>query len=452
MSLWKVYEVYDCSGNPVDGYEDCQAANQGFLSIRDDWPEGKIIEALAVEGHLTKEQVEAWKGNLILFDSDHGDGYELSEFEQAWAYMGGGLGPGEWTDYDVTMTAQQIAAAEELDYVEGMHELVAGNRPFMRIEPDYPDDEAAVFWRGKMNRPVPFETGLEAQSRLQRAGLIELRANPEKLTRKKRAGGGVLRVSVYVDGEFFGVRDFPDALEDEDPIGLAESGGTVSVTEAELGEMKVALDAFLDRGGEVAPVFLKVPGKEDAKFLFKDGELPQLVERDGVQNGRLNWDIDYTAADIRAIREDFRAWATRYVDAEPEAIDDYLEHTQEDMGMKLSKPQLEVLKLWYRGGLISGLAMRAKHYADERGDELLGEDESERTGAVDEPDEYPDFFVGEYVHTTMGVHRIGVVTLRFPWRESTDGTYSEPPLDYVPVQWDDGTRGYAAPQHIEPYE
>ncbi len=70
---------------------------------------------------------------------------------------------------------------------------------------------------------------------------------------------------------------------------------------------------------------------------------------------------------------------------------------------------------------------------------------------VPEPeDDEPGFLVGERVRTIMGVRRSGVVARRFFWRESTDGTYSDPPIEYVPVEWDDGTRGYESPKHIEP--
>lgn len=61
----------------------------------------------------------------------------------------------------------------------------------------------------------------------------------------------------------------------------------------------------------------------------------------------------------------------------------------------------------------------------------------------------PRFPVGTRVQTTMGCRLNGVVVSRFPWRESTDGTYREHGADYLAVKWDDGTKGYSYEYHIE---
>lgn len=57
--------------------------------------------------------------------------------------------------------------------------------------------------------------------------------------------------------------------------------------------------------------------------------------------------------------------------------------------------------------------------------------------------------IGTRVKTIMGVRRIGVIIARFNWRESTDGTYRSHDRTYVPVQWDDGTKGYCYKLHLE---
>lgn len=49
----------------------------------------------------------------------------------------------------------------------------------------------------------------------------------------------------------------------------------------------------------------------------------------------------------------------------------------------------------------------------------------------------------------MGVRLSGKVVRPFWWKESTDGTYKEPRADHVPVQWDDGTKGYIWEYHVE---
>ena len=60
------------------------------------------------------------------------------------------------------------------------------------------------------------------------------------------------------------------------------------------------------------------------------------------------------------------------------------------------------------------------------------------------------FPVGTPVTTTMGISRDGTVCKPFYWRESTDGTYKQPDKEEVPIQWSDGTKGYAYKLHITP--
>lgn len=50
--------------------------------------------------------------------------------------------------------------------------------------------------------------------------------------------------------------------------------------------------------------------------------------------------------------------------------------------------------------------------------------------------------VGTKVVTIMGCHREGVIVRPFCYRDSNDGTYRPPNKDELPVQWNDGTKGY----------
>ncbi len=59
------------------------------------------------------------------------------------------------------------------------------------------------------------------------------------------------------------------------------------------------------------------------------------------------------------------------------------------------------------------------------------------------------FQVGDRVEKTMGVRLTGTVTEPFYYKDSTDGTYSPPNDNYVPVEWDDGTKGYCAEGHMD---
>jgi hypothetical protein len=48
---------------------------------------------------------------------------------------------------------------------------------------------------------------------------------------------------------------------------------------------------------------------------------------------------------------------------------------------------------------------------------------------------------GDRVKRTMGLSSKGTVTDPFPWWNQTDGGYTEPGANDIPVQWDNGTRG-----------
>jgi hypothetical protein len=51
--------------------------------------------------------------------------------------------------------------------------------------------------------------------------------------------------------------------------------------------------------------------------------------------------------------------------------------------------------------------------------------------------------IGKRVKRINGANGEGVLIKFFPWKESTDGTYSIPNnKDHVAVQWDNGTKGY----------
>ena len=53
--------------------------------------------------------------------------------------------------------------------------------------------------------------------------------------------------------------------------------------------------------------------------------------------------------------------------------------------------------------------------------------------------------VGDRVERTLGVELKGTITDPFPWRQQNDGAYGEPNRGCVPVQWDNGTKGYISP-------
>ena len=61
---------------------------------------------------------------------------------------------------------------------------------------------------------------------------------------------------------------------------------------------------------------------------------------------------------------------------------------------------------------------------------------------------YKGLRIGDKVHKEMGVRMEGIVSAPFYWKQSTDGTYSEPKKNYIPITWNDGTFGYCHTSHL----
>lgn len=53
-----------------------------------------------------------------------------------------------------------------------------------------------------------------------------------------------------------------------------------------------------------------------------------------------------------------------------------------------------------------------------------------------------DAKIGTRVKTTMGIRRTGKIVKPFFWKDSTDGTYKSPSKGEVPIEWDNGEKGY----------
>jgi hypothetical protein len=54
--------------------------------------------------------------------------------------------------------------------------------------------------------------------------------------------------------------------------------------------------------------------------------------------------------------------------------------------------------------------------------------------------------VGTRVERINGIRLTGTIIKPFYWREATDGTYKAPARHYLPVEWDDKTKGFE-PEH-----
>lgn len=261
--LYEVIDYFDVWGNPVSGYDVNDQRRAGEISVRatvdrrspsqpdpyDD--DRRIVEAMIEAGHLGKQALEYFDSGILQVESP-GDFIEISETEEGWI----NLEEGTWVDRPVTFTAEEVAEAEDDGYTAANYELRADQKPLFGLHSIDSDDDAKPFWRDLVET---YGEHFEGEQKPQ--ATLELRANPEKMERKTRSGKGVLRVESHVDGEYFGTFNFPDQFHDDTQIGIAADGGIVALEpdgDVELQELKVALDAFLERGGVGAKEFLKV--------------------------------------------------------------------------------------------------------------------------------------------------------------------------------------------------
>lgn len=175
MSLWRVLSIR-VDGNPVDGWENGELSELDYLSIRDDWKDARIIEALVNADHLNKNALAMFEAGELNIESDHG--YEIGEIEQAWAHTADIVDEGEdaylAAGYAPAMTAAEVAEAEDNGYTADAYELVSAHRPFLRLEPAFDEGEAVPFWRDivAVDQGHAPPTGLPKRLR----ALVELRA------------------------------------------------------------------------------------------------------------------------------------------------------------------------------------------------------------------------------------------------------------------------------------
>lgn len=274
MARYEVRSV-DVWGNAVDGFE----VNNSFLvgevsvrpveqiGVREGGGDRDLVQALVRAGFLgTNAMNQLEEGNLEL--EDNYDGLtEISEPEVAWAAVSES---GEQRYLDLNEGANYDDAAELCDEDETPEE-VTSNRPLLQLYRMEGDPKAVTFFKQKII------VGTRMANQPDHHAELELRINPadmktreerEGFTKLVRTGKVFLQVEVYIDGDFCGVFDFPEAFEREDELGIAANGAFVSGDPEVGAQAKVALDAFLERGGSPATEFIE--GAREAKRLGEE--------------------------------------------------------------------------------------------------------------------------------------------------------------------------------------
>lgn len=394
MPVYQVRGDLDVWGNPVDGYEINNQFDKGLLTARADWGDLKFIEALIEAGHLGKharQMFETEELRLVLEDH-HGDLLEVVEHEQAWALQPEGEEPTYLErGYNQQMSAEEVADAEDEGFAPDSYQLVDAWRPVLVLDEQIPEHEERKkpFWRDTV---LSGTTDHRLEHRV--LSNVELRIDPEAPARARglKDEPGALLVDVWIDGEFFGTREFPFecGYPRGEALGVAADGGMsvyqpVVYAPSDCKEMEVALDAFWESGGEAPKRYLKVKAYEEI-VQGRKNHYPQLISgayRDGVDDGSVNWDVEYTAEDVRAIRANAQRWAVRHANSEFGFDDDV--NPSPDIGAnfmagiradypELSEPQFEAIHRRYVDGVISGLTSSALAYSREHGDDLLHDD------------------------------------------------------------------------------
>lgn len=417
MAIYEVIDYFDVWGNAAEGYTVNDQTRSGELAIRKDATDRQLVEAMIADGHLGKLSLEYFESGILQVE-DRGDAVELSETEEAWVYTGG-RGEAEYLDYDVTITAHDVAEAEGHEQDEEHYELIAGQKPLFGLHLIYSDLAAKPFWRGKVllvgKSPSPDKKQLHA--------VVELRINPQQERRPE--------VEVFIDDDFFGAKQFPDDFEHDILLGLAKDNSVIDSSVLDIGLLRVALDAFLERDGEGAPEFLE--GEKDARRIFKAirenvdahfndektyeafsakqrelwdeaGELgvhervqellrstPHEVQAAGTNRGRPTeesaggrsafqpyligalyddgmrdvanaWDVEFWDQNIDDLRRDPRAWAEHYVQSVHDEDGEFHAVSSLEEDWILTPEEREQLSRGYARGATTALTERAQDW------------------------------------------------------------------------------------------
>jgi hypothetical protein len=232
MPLFEVRSL-DVWGNAVEGYEVNNSFREGTVRVAPKSDDLALVKALVRDGHLQPIAIQAFEnGDLAVEDHGMGDFLEITETDPGFAAVAED-GSERWIDANTRRAAEeQLEEGETLEDRGNMRplfnlQLIEGNRkarPFLRTQ-----SEGAT---------------------------VELRSEPNK-TRKRRTGGEVPVIDVYVDGDFTQEIDFPEGLEEGNELGISKSGHTINAEPGLADMAQVAMDAFLQGGGVGHPDFLK---------------------------------------------------------------------------------------------------------------------------------------------------------------------------------------------------
>jgi hypothetical protein len=296
------YEVrsLDTWGNSVDGYEGNNSHRLGEVFISTEATGAFVVEALIEAGHLNREAVRMFElGDLEL--DDQGDMMELSEAENEWHAIPAQHRRGAARELAVANSGRRLlllVPSGETIIVSPADTAASGGLPEVEVEailadPDVMDnadlepnnagdgDARILDAENREQAEEQLEEGEEAEEVVthrpfmslmmllgrheavpflrQKIGssVLELRVDPKKLVRETKRGTD-FEIDTYVDGDFYDT--FLLTRIDGEVLGIDKKGEEITGNEELIATAKVAMDAFLERGGEGHSSF--VPSKE----------------------------------------------------------------------------------------------------------------------------------------------------------------------------------------------
>lgn len=310
MPYFKVYSV-DAWGNAVDGYETNDVRSIGAM-ISDNSPEGYIkglihaglADAVILQRFRDEEvQVDVAGGDVVITANSPEDAVVDEQGEVIRFYEG-----------------------DELEEGQAVGEVI-GQKPELLLE------------------PIPGRNGTERffATRLDNKDMLELRILPGK----EASTPGQFDVDLYLAEDFFGTYKFPKEFEDGSELAVTTTGEMIFGDTDDSGwalivsKARVALDAFIERGGQALPALIE--GEADVVRLaqaIRDNSTAvmenRITHRTFSQRNRALWD---EALQLR-IQERVTDWLRDNADGWYGNEGDALERPKYDAALFESDPDL----------------------------------------------------------------------------------------------------------------
>jgi hypothetical protein len=242
------YEVssLDVWGNAVDGYDVNNQFREGTLLIRPGAGDADLVKALVDNGYLNRAAI----GAFVTGDLEVGDNVDFLEISEPDPTFSAVDENGEARYLDANTRAQAEAQLQDGEQVED----VQGMRPVLHLELIQGESGAKPFLVKLFTYDQLYRALHEPRGWYPKSAVVELRAVPGKASSKD------LLVESWVNGDYYNELEL-GGLEGAE-LGIDPNGSVIKGWTDINSQARVAMDAFLERGGVGLPTFVQIPGVE----------------------------------------------------------------------------------------------------------------------------------------------------------------------------------------------